>query len=209
MSTPATTPIVTDVWKYGIFGYLDFRVQVRCTRVCRLWNQILHELQYEYGRVKALRALNSITPLNLPLPIRGRFDFEDCKDAYILFSTGERPHKKLWLADVRSQKCEEVYQDAETSLTRLWAARWVSKDKFVSVADGPNDSSFEAALWQVAQRDDVYQITKITEGLFDKEGQLSSEGVLSLENRVFMNWITDQREFISYLTLRPGSSDIS
>jgi hypothetical protein len=170
MSTPAAFLIVTDVWKNGVFHYLDFRKQARCTRVCTLWNQILHELQYEYGQVKALRALNSITPLNLSLPIRGAFDFEDCKDTYILFSSFKNEQRKLWFGDVQTQQYLEVRQNPEAPFTGWLDVQWVSRDKFVTVIDrGREDSSFEVAVWEITKNVDAYQITKKIGRLFDKK----------------------------------------
>ncbi len=70
--------IVNDVFGI-IFHYLPFHDQAPLTKVCKFWKTSLYRLEYEYGRVQALRALNCLSQLNLPVLIGPRIHIHGVK----------------------------------------------------------------------------------------------------------------------------------
>jgi hypothetical protein len=174
---------VADVWK-STFHYLDFKGQARCARVCRVWNLILHELQYDYGRCQALR-LGWIGPVNLAVNETVRFSVQGWRGHYFLFSPNVPGQAGLWFRDLRSQESLEVRQDPQTSLTNLFAARWISQERFVTVLDKPSKNFFQVIVWEVSKGKELYQISQIAQERFEKSGTISY--VVPLENRIFIN----------------------
>ncbi len=204
MATPIrpNTNITTDVWGL-IYQYLDFRGQARCSQVCRLWNKTLYELQYEYGRFQALRALNLVPPLNLPIPLDARAKVCGVKGPYILLSCQNGPWLALWFIDSHANKSQEIRTDPERSMVGLCAARWISKDRFVTIQSSSRDRFFDIILWGVSKKEDAYQIGQIAQREFSTRGRVIDENVLPLEHRLFVNvMIPGEDVVISFFPLK-------
>jgi hypothetical protein len=189
MVSRTAPPLVADAWKY-IFHYLDFQAQASCSRVCKLWNETLHELQYEYGRCQALKALNQVPSLNLPfIDINDyRFHVLGVKGPNILLTTlVDQPYKRLNFFDIQTKKLQEVCVNPGRSNLQLLSAQWISKDKFVTLSENSAAKPFyEAVLWEISHKDDVYQFASISQISFQKRGKLLGSRMLPLEKRIFV-----------------------
>jgi hypothetical protein len=194
MVSRAAPTLPADLWKY-IFHYLDFHGQQRCARVCRQWNIFLHELQYEYGRCQAL-SLGRIGPLNLPVTEKVQFSVHGWRGHYILFSKVDQQVSSLWFRDLRSQESQEVWQDPRASLTNLFAVRWISPERFVTVSDAPSEQFYQVIVWRISQEKDLYQITRVAQQFFNKKSMII-KNVLSLENQILVNFEDPRRSHAS------------
>lgn len=188
MVSGVAPPLVADVRKY-IFHYLDFRGQACCARVCKLWNKTLYELEYEYGRYQALKALNQLPPLNLPVLIKPWVYILGVKGPYILLSIF-KAHSDFWnlnFYDIQAKKQQEVCVNPGRSDLRLCSAQWISHDRFVTLSVNSAAKPFyEAVLWEISQKDDIYQFDSISQISFQKRGGLPGLGMLPLEKRLFI-----------------------
>jgi len=193
-----TAPLlVSDTWK-NTFHYLNFRSQAKCTRVCSLWNKTLHELQFEYGRFQALKALNQLPPLNLPSLHKSQVDILGIKGSYILLSIFKEHSyfRNLNFFDIQAKKLQEVCVNPGRSDLRLCSAEWISQDRFVTLSENSAAKPFyEAVLWKISHKDDVYQFESISQISFQKRGGLPGLGMLPLEKRLFVSIDPEERYY--------------
>ncbi len=186
MAISGTAPsLVKDVFGI-IFRYLPFHDQARITRVCRVWNRILYELQYEYGRVQALRALAFIKPLNLPVPIVGRCYVHGVKGTYILLSQDKDPFNNLWFIDSQTQVQREICKYPEPAIENLRSAQWIADDRFVTISHSPSYKFSDVTLWGISKKETEYQITSFACTRFSEIKMIKT--VLPLKNRLFLDF---------------------